>query len=181
MKASGFAYIALCVLLLICPASVGFSGDELNFGDRIPTQNEIIEGLSTVKTPKLPEGSRVRSIRPVKQVSKSVSIEIRFKKKSYELSPRAEQKLAVFGDALKTEQLQDAKIVIEGHTCASGTDEYNQRLSEKRAQAVKNYLANIAGVDPKRLKTIGKGETEPLLEDRPYAAENRRVRFVRND
>lgn len=52
------------------------------------------------------------------------------------------------------------KIRIAGYASASGTEEYNQKLSEKRAAAVKNYLIN-QGVSSDRLATIGYGETSP--------------------
>lgn len=54
----------------------------------------------------------------------------------------------------------DMKIRIAGYASASGTEEYNQALSERRAQAVKDYLVS-GGIDSKRLTTIGYGETSP--------------------
>jgi outer membrane protein OmpA-like peptidoglycan-associated protein len=47
-----------------------------------------------------------------------------------------------------------------GHTDASGTDEYNIALSERRAQTVADYLARL-GVDPAKLQVVPKGETDP--------------------
>jgi outer membrane protein OmpA-like peptidoglycan-associated protein len=52
-------------------------------------------------------------------------------------------------------------VAIEGHTDSIGSDGYNQRLSERRAQAVKQYLVS-KGVSAGRLTTIGKGEKEPI-------------------
>ena len=52
-----------------------------------------------------------------------------------------------------------APIQVTGHTDASGTDEYNIALSERRGQAVADYLARL-GVDPARLRVVPKGETE---------------------
>lgn len=51
-------------------------------------------------------------------------------------------------------------VGVDGHTDASGTDEYNIALSERRAQAVADYLARL-GVDPARLQVVPKGETAP--------------------
>lgn len=51
-------------------------------------------------------------------------------------------------------------LVIIGHTDNVGTTEYNQALSQRRANAVRDYLQN-QGVVPERLETLGKGETEP--------------------
>ncbi len=54
-------------------------------------------------------------------------------------------------------------VLITGHTDRIGTDEYNQALSERRAAAVKNYLAS-QGIAPERMRTQGKGEKEPVVE-----------------
>lgn len=65
---------------------------------------------------------------------------------------------------------------IQGHTCNMGPEEYNQQLSERRANAVMNKLVEL-GIDPSRLKAVGYGETKPLnanstMEERQ---QNRRV------
>lgn len=54
-----------------------------------------------------------------------------------------------------------AKVRIAGYTSASGSKEYNQELSEKRAQAVRDYLIDEGIITPNRLSTIGYGQTRP--------------------
>jgi outer membrane protein OmpA-like peptidoglycan-associated protein len=73
----------------------------------------------------------------------------------------------------------DTDIMIIGHTDASGTDAYNQGLSERRAQSVKDY-ALINGVESTRISTVGKGESEPIADNTTEAgmAQNRRVEIV---
>ena len=56
-----------------------------------------------------------------------------------------------------------AKVRIAGYTSASGTDAYNQKLSERRANAVQEYLINEGVITPDRLSTIGYGETNPAM------------------
>jgi len=56
-----------------------------------------------------------------------------------------------------------AKVRIAGYTSASGSDEYNQKLSERRAAAVKDYLVNEGVLTPERLSKIGYGETNPAM------------------
>lgn len=70
-------------------------------------------------------------------------------------------------------------IEVEGHTDAEGTPERNKALSERRATAVRNYLAE-AGVEGDRLKAIGYGETQPVApNDTPEnRARNRRIEFA---
>ena len=55
------------------------------------------------------------------------------------------------------------QIRIAGYTSASGTDAYNQELSEKRANAVKTYLINEGVIAPDRFSVIGYGETKPAM------------------
>ena len=57
----------------------------------------------------------------------------------------------------------EVKIRIEGYTSASGTDEYNQKLSERRANAVYDYLTTEGLVPPQKLNTIGYGEMRPAM------------------
>jgi OOP family OmpA-OmpF porin len=70
------------------------------------------------------------------------------------------------------------KVEIRGHTDSIGSDAFNQTLSEKRAQAVKDYLVS-KGVDPNRLTVKGMGEADPVAtNDTPEGrAQNRRVEF----
>ncbi len=53
------------------------------------------------------------------------------------------------------------KLHVSGYTSASGTVEYNQKLSERRAAAVKDYLVKVGGIDGSRITTVGYGEAHP--------------------
>lgn len=71
------------------------------------------------------------------------------------------------------EKTAGKNVFVVGHTDASGTDEYNIALSERRAQTVADYLARL-GIDPARMQVVPKGELEPsgLGDDK-----DRRVEF----
>jgi outer membrane protein OmpA-like peptidoglycan-associated protein len=76
------------------------------------------------------------------------------------------------------------KIVIQGHTSAIATEEYNQKLSERRAKSVEEFLVKEGGIAPDRLSEIGYGETRlekpepnPELKESEAAQTNRRVIF----
>jgi len=78
----------------------------------------------------------------------------------------------------------DMKIVIQGHTSAIATEEYNQKLSERRVASVNEFLQQQGGIGPSRLSTIGYGETRlekpepnPEIVESPAAKVNRRVIF----
>jgi OmpA-OmpF porin, OOP family len=75
---------------------------------------------------------------------------------------------------------EDLKLEIGGHTDSDGDDASNQKLSEKRAEAVYQQLVNM-GVESKRLTTKGYGETKPTMDnDTPEGkSNNRRVEFVK--
>jgi OOP family OmpA-OmpF porin len=76
-------------------------------------------------------------------------------------------------------------IHIEGHTCAHGPEEYNLRLSERRANAVKEYMEKEGNISSRRMNTITYGETRLAMPEipTPYnknsreAKANRRVHF----
>jgi OOP family OmpA-OmpF porin len=77
-----------------------------------------------------------------------------------------------------------AKIRVAGYTSASGTEGYNQKLSERRAKAVQEYLVSEGVISKERLSTIGYGETHPAVHESapkeinsPEAKENMRVLF----
>lgn len=76
-------------------------------------------------------------------------------------------------------QNPDESINIEGHTCDIGTDEYNMGLSQRRANAVKEYLIK-SGISEDRITTEAFGESEPLVPNENEAARklNRRVELT---
>lgn len=72
----------------------------------------------------------------------------------------------------------DLKVTIEGHTCNIGTEVYNQKLSERRAKAVHDYLVKN-GVNSANLTTVGHGEMQPMADNNTKSGRelNRRVEF----
>jgi outer membrane protein OmpA-like peptidoglycan-associated protein/uncharacterized protein YegL/outer membrane protein assembly factor BamD (BamD/ComL family) len=74
---------------------------------------------------------------------------------------------------------KDVRVVIEGHTDDVGKDEYNQRLSEERADVVRDYLSK-RGIDPDRIRTMGHGKNKPLVPntDDKNRTRNRRVELT---
>ncbi|MCG6930877.1 MAG: OmpA family protein [Desulfofustis sp.] len=72
------------------------------------------------------------------------------------------------------------QVRIDGHTCDIGSEQYNQGLSERRAQAVYDYLVNSIGIDSGRLSVVGYGETKPAYpnDSAINREKNRRVEFT---
>lgn len=73
----------------------------------------------------------------------------------------------------------ETRILVEGHTDSSGAETYNQKLSEQRAQAVKNAIVS-RGVAESRIETMGFGESKPYASNETQAGRqlNRRVNVV---
>ena len=90
---------------------------------------------------------------------RSVDLDVRFELNSATITPIALHQLDELGAALTSKDLAAARFEIAGHTDASGSEAYNQELSERRAAAVRKYLAEVHGVDPARMKVSGHGES----------------------
>ncbi|EGU39262.1 outer membrane protein OmpA [Vibrio ichthyoenteri ATCC 700023] len=93
---------------------------------------------------------------------------------SSELKPESTSKLDELVEMLN--EYPQAQVNIVGYTDSSGAAEYNQKLSEKRAHAVANVLAE-RGVEPSRISVSGEGENNPIAsnETKEGRAQNRRV------
>jgi len=110
---------------------------------------------------------------------KAFGMAIEFAFNSAEISPESVASLDQIGSVLSQNRAIEFSITIVGHTDSVGEDSYNQRLSERRAAAVKAYFVNNHGVDPTRLATVGQGEAKLVDQANPEAAANRRVEFHR--
>jgi len=128
------------------------------------------------KCPNTPAGDRVGPF----GCSCDVVVRTNFAFDSAELT--AEDKATLDGVAARLKELQFVEGTATGHTDNVGTAEYNQKLSERRAQAVVDYLA-AKGVAPGRIKAIGMGLTKPLASNDTAEgrAQNRRVTIRRTD
>ena len=83
------------------------------------------------------------------------------------------------GSAFSSAELNQSKFRINGHTDATGSDAYNNDLSERRAISVKSYLVTNFNIEPSRLETVGWGENMAKSNNSTDEgrAENRRVEF----
>lgn len=88
--------------------------------------------------------------------------------------------LELYGNVLQGE-LKDTVLVIAGHTDSQGSDEYNLRLSQKRAEAIKDFLVTKFKIAESRLLVKSYGENKPIADNATDEgrAKNRRVEFIR--
>ncbi len=86
----------------------------------------------------------------------------------------AAENLSSLANSLK--RYPESEVLIVGHTDARGTDSYNMNLSDRRAASARAYLSS-QGVDPSRIRTVGRGEAEPVASNESDAGreQNRRV------
>lgn len=105
-----------------------------------------------------------------------LGLPVRFAFGSADLLPETMAQLDALAEGIRRTD-PSVRVVVEGHTDAVGSPEYNLRLSELRAASVKQYLVSQHRIDPARLKTLGRGMFAPIGSTNPFAPENRRVEF----
>jgi outer membrane protein OmpA-like peptidoglycan-associated protein len=95
----------------------------------------------------------------------------------HDLKPGAREKLARVSGILASHP--GLRIEVEGHTDSVGTDDYNQRLSERRAESVRNYLVSQS-IPPATVTAVGFGESKPVAGNDSASGrqQNRRVELI---
>lgn len=125
----------------------------------------------TFKTITLPDEKAINDLstepielglEPVYQEQKIVTHSIHFKSDSANLEPLAIKTVEKILSIMKSNP--EMKIEIIGHTDSIGPEDYNQRLSELRARVVADWLIRN-GINSKRIKSVGKGESEPIADN----------------
>ena len=168
--------ITSTLLLIACMASP----HSLLLAQAAPSAADMVEQLKAQ-----PNAPKTRSLRnltveaanTVDAPKPSLSLLIQFDFNSAKVKPESQQALLNLAQALQSKELAESKFAVEGHTDAKGRADYNLKLSQQRADAVRNFLASNGVVDA-RLQAVGKGAGEPANTADPLAAENRRVRIV---
>jgi outer membrane protein OmpA-like peptidoglycan-associated protein len=159
--------LAILLSILFLPKS---QAEELNHQEMVcaltgkcaaPFVDRRVRGITTTVAP-----------RPTLSFDSSVN----FAFDSAELTGDAKKELAKIIAVLKDPDVKDADVIVSGHTDAKGSEAYNQKLSERRALSVKQYLAQN-GIDNKRLTATGYDKSKLLLPEEPFNALNRRVEF----
>jgi outer membrane protein OmpA-like peptidoglycan-associated protein len=108
----------------------------------------------------------------------SIDLEVNFDYNSDNIGSKAMPQVSALGQALASPDLKGGTFIVAGHTDAKVSDTYNQGLSERRAEAVKRFLAEKYGIDASNLLTVGYGKTQLKNPAGPFASENRRVQVI---
>jgi outer membrane protein OmpA-like peptidoglycan-associated protein len=139
-----------------------------------PTEQEMLDALKAHRLVRCPTSGCGAGT----PESSGIANEIPFVYGSATPSPAAKAALAALADALSRPERKGATLLIAGHTDAKGGVRFNQRLSERRARAVKQILVSQFAVSATSLSVVGYGKTRLKNTADPFAGENRRVQIV---
>jgi outer membrane protein OmpA-like peptidoglycan-associated protein len=155
------------------------------------TQQGLIDALTPpAAAPEAEDAAsapRTRSFRPAVRVAGTAatasqqaraSILVTFVTNSADLTPGAKSALDVLAGAMKSDKLASVKFTIEGHADPRGGEELNMKLSQARAESVREYLMSKHGLAAERVNAVGKGSSALMNPSDPAAPENRRVTIV---
>lgn len=106
------------------------------------------------------------------------TIAIQFDLGSARIRPDSFKAVGLLADSMYHPYLQGYRILIVGHADARGKREDNLKLSQERADAVREALISPFGINPARIEAVGLGEEQLLNRSNPEAAENRRVQLI---
>jgi len=112
---------------------------------------------------------------PTHVLCKPTVIDIQFDTNKADIKPKYHEELKKLGDFLK--EFPNAKGTIEGHTDSVGTKAANMKLSQRRAESVRNYLIKNFDIAPNRISAKGYGPTKPIADNKTAAGrqKNRRI------
>ena len=167
MQPLPFTTLCLVCVLLLAPAAYA---KEAVLREGQATEQGLVDALAPPLSRQWAPGERPP---PAK-----ASLLITFITSSTELTAGSQRLLDTLASALKNDRLAALRFTIEGHADPRGGAEFNRRLSQARAEKVRDYLVTKHGLDAARLQPEGKGASELLNRQRSSAPENRRVTIV---
>jgi outer membrane protein OmpA-like peptidoglycan-associated protein len=153
--------------LTTSPSDAARAVDETRFLSTV--RNRPSRSLSTEERDKI---ASIANSKP------KIDLEINFEFNSAIIGSKAMPQVTELGKALTSEDLKGRTFILAGFTDAKGSETYNQGLSERRADAVKQFLSEKYGIDARNLVTVGYGLKQLKDPANPFAAENRRVQVV---
>ena len=182
--------IAILAVVSLAPVSVWAQAN--------PSTDQIVKSLTPTSTMGTTRGIRIApggstgggstaggpatagQAQPAAAKAPAVSMTVQFATGSADLTPQAVQTLTSLGQALTNATLANYRFRIEGHTDTVGSPAYNQQLSQRRAEAVVDYLSTNFHIDRNRVQAIGMGQDGLMIQTPPQTPEarNRRVQVV---
>ena len=161
-------------LLMACAIAAGLLATAPAFAQEPSTEDMVKALVPSKKKLRSPRGLTVHG----EDKPPSIDLYIPFEYNSDKLTTEAMLTLKRLGNALKEPRLTGYRFKIAGHTDATGSAEYNQKLSERRATSVRNYLVFQYDLEPERIEAVGFGKTQLLDPSKPDDGINRRVQVI---
>ncbi|KRP85179.1 hypothetical protein AOQ73_38885 [Bradyrhizobium pachyrhizi] len=140
-------------------------------------QAKFVQSVRGRTTRSLSSAER-EEIATIVQDKPKIDLEINFDYNSADISAKSLPSVQALGRALTNQDLKGSTFVVAGHTDAAGGEDYNQGLSERRADAIKRYLVDKYGINGTDLVTVGYGKSKLKDPSHPMAEVNRRVQVV---
>src|ERR1700710_1166453 len=155
----------------------------LSVGPQVDTaaqakEASFVDKLRNRKTRSLSRGER-QEIAEIASSKPKIDLEIRFDYNSADISKASMPAVQELGKALSNPNLKGSTFVVAGHTDAAGGEDYNQGLSERRADTIKRYLTESYDINGADLVTVGYGKSRPKDAADPLDPANRRVQVVK--
>jgi outer membrane protein OmpA-like peptidoglycan-associated protein len=140
-------------------------------------EGKFVESIRGRATRSLSTSER-EEIATIAKDKPNIDLEITFNYNSADVSNKSLPSVQALGRALTSPELKGSTFVVAGYTDAAGSDEYNQDLSERRADSIKRYLMQNYGMAGSDLVTVGYGKSKLKDPAHPFAQVNRRVQVV---
>ena len=166
-QALGFSGVILAVMLLASCASTEDTVEQPAAANDKPADVTTVSPVETTTVTTTPQ----ESVQPA--AVDNMPTVFYFDYDQSLVKPEVQEALDIVATLLKT---SGASVRLEGHADEMGTREYNIALSERRAEAVRNYLV-VQGVEKEKMEVIAYGEEKPASDD---PQKHRRVALVRS-
>ena len=144
---------------------------------KVAEEGAFVQKIRNRATRSLSMGER-EEIATIAKTKPNIDLEINFDYNSADISAKSMPSVQALGKALTNPDLKGSTFVVAGYTDAAGGEQYNQDLSERRADAIKRYLVDKYGIAGSDLVTVGYGKTKLKDPSQPMAEANRRVQVV---
>jgi outer membrane protein OmpA-like peptidoglycan-associated protein len=140
-------------------------------------EQQFIDSVRQVRTRSLTSSERDK-VATIAKEKPSIDLEIYFDYNSAAISSRSMPSMMSLGRALSAPELKGTVFMIGGHTDAAGGESYNLGLSERRAQAVRQFLIDRFRLTAGDLMAVGYGKEQLKDKSNPLSEQNRRVQVV---
>jgi outer membrane protein OmpA-like peptidoglycan-associated protein len=145
----------------------------------IPALKQAISDRSKVRSKKEPEANKRPPVVPdIMNLPATFNVAISFDVDTPIIQPESYETVGRIADAMVNAPLLPYTFLIVGHTESNGNRQANVILSQRRADALRDVLANTFKISAKRLQSLGVGEEQFIDQARPASAVNQQIQII---